>query len=422
MGGARKKMKVQRTPPEYTITEDDAEMIARMVQDCIAEDFDNVVHHRDRIQEELADMRQFLKQIREAQTVGNNMGTGPSTPQTGERPEEGERDTVHTIPQPSATFHITPSMLCMDEIVGQTPLKDLAQIQLVFPWIPSKALHKLQVSITQEVQSRARTDLAELQQEIEKRDALEIICEQAKFETQEERECMNGLEQKVAGTYEKIPMTAQRDALTTVEKIDQIAQEIDQYQKEIENLREHLTPTTPPEVREQRKQEATEQLQEIDQQVRATTDLFEEATQLWTKLEEDQQVQQWDKEEERISTTIQDLKQRQKTMAITERVKGAQDMKKLQAELTTVQTWKKERQAQMEPLQERVAEVIAQAEEAKTLIAQTQAECVGLINDEIAVQIVDTLKEKTAQVQTQAAELKEKFQAITREIEEAHKG
>jgi hypothetical protein len=32
-------------------------------------------------------------------------------------------------------------------------------------------------------------------------------------------------------------------------------------------------------------------------------------------------------------------------------------------------------QAQMEPLQERVAEVIAQAEEAKTLIAQTQAEC-----------------------------------------------
>jgi hypothetical protein len=53
------------------------------------------------------------------------------------------------------------------------------------------------------------------------------------------------------------------------------------------------------------------------------TDLFEKATQLWTKLEEDQQVQQWDQEEERISATIQDLKQRQKTMSITERVKGA---------------------------------------------------------------------------------------------------
>jgi hypothetical protein len=76
----------------------------------------------------------------------------------------------------------------------------------------------------------------------------------------------------------------------------------------------------------------------------------------------------------------------------------------------------------MEPLQEWVAEVLAQAEEAKTHIAQTQAECVELIIDEIAVQIVDTLKEKTAQAQTQATELKEKFQAITREIEEAHKG
>jgi peptidoglycan hydrolase CwlO-like protein len=60
-------------------------------------------------------------------------------------------------------------------------------------------------------------------------------------------------------------------------------------------------------------------------------------------------------------------------------------MKRLQAELTTTQTRKKEHQAQMEPLQERVAEVIAQAEEAKTHMEQTQAECAGLISDEIAV-------------------------------------
>jgi hypothetical protein len=54
-------------------------------------------------------------------------------------------------------------MLRMDEIMGQTPLKDLAQIQLVMTWIPTKALYKLQVSVTQEVQSRARTDATELQ-------------------------------------------------------------------------------------------------------------------------------------------------------------------------------------------------------------------------------------------------------------------
>jgi hypothetical protein len=70
---------------------------------------------------------------------------------------------------------------------------------------------------------------------MEKQDALEIICEQAKFETQEERE-HEWIGAKVAGTYEKIPNIAQRDELTAAEKIDQIAQAIDQYQKEIENL------------------------------------------------------------------------------------------------------------------------------------------------------------------------------------------
>jgi hypothetical protein len=59
-------MKAQRTPPEYTITEDDADMIARMVQDCISEDFDNVAHHRDIIQEELEDMHSSSSRSREA--------------------------------------------------------------------------------------------------------------------------------------------------------------------------------------------------------------------------------------------------------------------------------------------------------------------------------------------------------------------
>jgi hypothetical protein len=39
-------------------------------------------------------------------------------------------------------------------------------------------------------------------------------------------------------------------------------------------------------------------------------DLFDKAAQLWTRLEEDPQVQHWDKEEERINATIQELKQR----------------------------------------------------------------------------------------------------------------
>jgi hypothetical protein len=69
-------------------------------------------------------------------------------------------------------------------------------------------------------------------------------------------------------------------------------------------------------------------------------DLFDKETQLWNKLEEDQQVQKWDKEEERINAVIQDLKQRHKTMEIIECVKGTQEMKRLKAELRTAQTQK----------------------------------------------------------------------------------
>jgi polyhydroxyalkanoate synthesis regulator protein len=70
-------------------------------------------------------------------------------------------------------------------------------------------------------------------------------------------------------------------------------QTIDQYRQEIEHLREQLIPTTPPEVKEQRKQEAAAQIEEMERQVRAAADLFDKAAQLWTKFQEDQQVQQW---------------------------------------------------------------------------------------------------------------------------------
>jgi hypothetical protein len=239
------------------ITEDDGEMIARMVQDCLAEDFDHPAHHRDKLQKELAEMGQFLKKFEEVQIASSNRGIEPSTSQTEGRVKEEDRQSDKGILQPHVTFHINPSMLCMDEIVGQTPLKDLSQIQLVLTRIPSGALHRLQVSVNHEVQSRARRDLTELKQATKKRDELKLGHEKAKSDTEEERERLKGLEQKVAGTYEKIPQAAQSEEFATTKKIDRIAQEIDQYQKEIENLREQLTPTTPPTIKEQRKQEAT---------------------------------------------------------------------------------------------------------------------------------------------------------------------
>jgi hypothetical protein len=75
----------------------------------------------------------------------------------------------------------------------------------------------------------------------------------------------------------------------------------------------------------------------------------------------------------------------------------------------------------MEPLQEWATEVIVQEKEAKKNMAQTQAECVEMINNKIAMQVLDTLREKTMQAQTQAKELIAKFHALTGAVEEVHK-
>jgi hypothetical protein len=118
--------------------EDDGEMIARMVQDCLAEDLNHVAHHQDELQKELTKMGQLLKKFREAWITSTSRGIEPSTTQATERVEVEERDPVLSIPHAHSTVYINPSMLRMDEIVGQTPLKDLDHIQLVLTRIPSK--------------------------------------------------------------------------------------------------------------------------------------------------------------------------------------------------------------------------------------------------------------------------------------------
>jgi hypothetical protein len=92
-------------------------MIAQMVQDCLSEDFDHSAHHRDRIEEKLVDMRKLLKKIGEGNPTSSRRIELP-TPQTEGRVQEEERESVQEILQPYVTFHINPSMLHMDEIVG----------------------------------------------------------------------------------------------------------------------------------------------------------------------------------------------------------------------------------------------------------------------------------------------------------------
>jgi hypothetical protein len=54
-------------------------------------------------------------------------------------------------------------------------------------------------------------------------------------------------------------------------------------------------------------------------------------------LEEDKGIRQMDQREEIFNFAVHDLKQRQKTMSISYRLKSTQEMKNLQADLKTIQ-------------------------------------------------------------------------------------
>jgi hypothetical protein len=81
--------------------------------------------------------------------------------QTREGTPVGE--TMQIMVQGSVNFIITPEMLFVDEETTQNPLKYIETLDLALPKIPTKALYKLQVSITQEIQSRERSDATNLQ-------------------------------------------------------------------------------------------------------------------------------------------------------------------------------------------------------------------------------------------------------------------
>jgi voltage-gated potassium channel Kch len=112
-----------------------------------------------------------------------------------------KQDTIQTIVQGSLTFTVTPNMLEIDEMIAQTPLKYLAQVYLVLERIPTKALYKLRVSFMQEVQSRAQTDVTNLQPTNNVKEALELVVKQVKIETKEEKECVERLEHGLNSTY-----------------------------------------------------------------------------------------------------------------------------------------------------------------------------------------------------------------------------
>jgi hypothetical protein len=63
----------------------------------------------------------------------------------------------------------------------------------------------------------------------ENKEELELVLEQVKIETKDEKYHVDRLVKGVAKTYDKIPKSAQIAERTTTQKIDQIEKKIDQY-------------------------------------------------------------------------------------------------------------------------------------------------------------------------------------------------
>jgi len=57
---------------------------------------------------------------------------------------------------------------------------------------------------------------------------LELVIEQVKIETKEEKEHMDRIDSGLVVAYDKIPKSTQMEELTTTQKIYQIVQTIDQ--------------------------------------------------------------------------------------------------------------------------------------------------------------------------------------------------
>jgi hypothetical protein len=88
------------------------------------------------------------------------------------------------------------------------------------------------------------------------------------------------------------------------------------------------------------------------------TELLEQSGQLWTQVQEDGSLQELQGKEDRVHASMEDLKQRQKTMSLPENIKTTAEMKSLQSEEKAVLAENIARQAQLEPLQEKDEQLV----------------------------------------------------------------
>jgi hypothetical protein len=206
-----------------------------------------------------------------------------------------------------------------------------------------------------------------------------------KFDRDSKNKFSKILEQQVEEEFKTISDSVQGENVSTEGKIMKIEQLVDTYKAHIAELTNLLVPTTPPKVRTQREKEAIGHTESIALSIQESIELYNKSAQLWIDLQEDGKLQELEKKEVGSNTTLQELKQKKKMMTIPNKLRSAQEMKKLEAEMKTIQEVKKSRQAQLKPLQEGTKQMLTEIDTTKGQVEQVGLESGELLQEHITV-------------------------------------
>jgi hypothetical protein len=134
-----------------------------------------------------------------------------------------EKWTIQTMVMGNNIFYITQKMLQIDQGIMQNKLKNIEQLDLAMSKIPKKVLYKLQMSVEQEVKSRARKNEKNLETIKEEKEILEITLKEVHIERDEEKKCAEKLEQTLEEVFQTILDIALAEQLNAKENIQRIA-------------------------------------------------------------------------------------------------------------------------------------------------------------------------------------------------------
>jgi hypothetical protein len=147
-----------------------------------------------------------MKKLMEVKEVLENLQINVAQ-QKGTKEKEKiheEKDTLQTSTIVRNNFQINQGIIQVDKDTTQKPLKDIEQLDLVLSKIPTKALYKLQIIITNGSQSRARIDAMNLETNREVKEVLEISLKEVHPERDEEKQHMEKMEQRLEEVFQTI--------------------------------------------------------------------------------------------------------------------------------------------------------------------------------------------------------------------------